>query len=261
MTIELGDNVEISPEAEIHVEGTLTIGDDSKVSAGCVIEGRDITIGRGFWMLPGAVIGGGSAFELQSQLIAGDFLHMGRNTLINTARKVVLGDEVGLGTGTMIFTHGAYLSALDGFPVSFAPVFIGSRVWLPGAVVNPGVAIGNDVVVGVGSIVTRSIPSGALAMGVPAKVVQENAYPRPISLDDFWIRFLRDFEEMGEDPSLIAVQPGRRILAVGDTIFDTQRQVISGPVTNATERVRDQLRRYGVRFYSRPQDGEYWSWR
>ncbi len=74
-----------------------------------------------------------------SSLAAGHFLHLGVHTLINTARPVRIGHEVGLGTRTSIYTHGAYPSRLMGFPVAFDGVEIGDFTWVPGATINPGV--------------------------------------------------------------------------------------------------------------------------
>jgi maltose O-acetyltransferase len=51
------------------------------------------------------------------------------------------------------------------------PVRIGSHVWIGGgAIILPGVTIGNDAVVGAGSAVTRDVPAGAKAVGSPARV-------------------------------------------------------------------------------------------
>lgn len=248
----------IHPTAEIRVTERLSIGEGAIISEGCVIEGRDIEIGREFYMGPRATIGGGSRFEAQSSLKAGHFLHMGEGAFVNTARPVVMGNEVGLGMGTKIFTHGAYLSALDGFPVSFAPVTIGDRVWLPGATVNPGVTIGNDVVVGVGSVVTTSIPNRALVAGVPAKIIAEKRYPRLMDYEKFWKGFLSDWYEMGMDPS--PIKADRHTIVVGDTEFDAVLKTIEGPATEFTDRLRDQLRRYGIRFYVSVIDGRYEPW-
>lgn len=54
------------------------------------------------------------------------------------------------------------------------PVNIGDNVWIGSRVmILRGVAIGNNSVIGAGSIVTKSIPSNSLAVGVPAKVVRK----------------------------------------------------------------------------------------
>jgi maltose O-acetyltransferase len=53
------------------------------------------------------------------------------------------------------------------------PIAIGDNVWLGGGVVVcPGVTIGADTVVGAGAVVTRDLPAGVVAMGVPARVVR-----------------------------------------------------------------------------------------
>ena len=54
------------------------------------------------------------------------------------------------------------------------PITIGDRVWLCGNVsVVPGVTIGNDTIIGAGSVVTRNIPSGFIAAGNPCRVLRE----------------------------------------------------------------------------------------
>jgi acetyltransferase-like isoleucine patch superfamily enzyme len=252
---DIHPSVAVHATARINVTERLVIGAGTVIGENVEISGRDVEIGRESWLDYGARIGGGSCFGRHSFFRAGDFLHMGQDAFINTARPVRIGDEVGLGTRTAIYTHGAYLSVLDGFPASFAPVHIGDRVWIPGATVNPGVTIGSDVVVGVNSLVTRDLPDGCLAAGSPAKVIREGAYPVPLSSADrdaFWVRFSNDydFSLTTQDMSVI----------LGETAFIPEVRAIIGPVTAETERFRDQCRRYGIRFYARPVDGQYEAW-
>lgn len=54
------------------------------------------------------------------------------------------------------------------------PVTLGRNLWIgTGVVVCPGVTIGDDTIVGAGSVVVRDIPPGVVAAGVPARVVRE----------------------------------------------------------------------------------------
>lgn len=53
-------------------------------------------------------------------------------------------------------------------------VKIGNDVWIGGnAVINLGVTIGDNVVIGSGSVVTKDIPSNVVAAGNPCKVIRE----------------------------------------------------------------------------------------
>jgi maltose O-acetyltransferase len=51
------------------------------------------------------------------------------------------------------------------------PVRIGRNVWIgSGAIILPGISIGDDAIVGAGSVVTRDVPPGATVMGNPARL-------------------------------------------------------------------------------------------
>jgi acetyltransferase-like isoleucine patch superfamily enzyme len=306
----LGEGVRILRNSTVKVVDRLAIGAYGTVNESCEIGGRLIEIGQELWMLPTAKIGGGSAYELPSRLSIGHYVHLGVQTLVNTARPVVIGHEVGLGTRTSIYTHGAYPSRLQGFPVSFDGVEIGDFTWVPGATINPGVTIGRNCVVGVNSLVTTSLPEGCLAVGSPAKVVKEGAYPRPFGPEQrlkFFARFLTDYaallgsaaevtlDEAAEtailDTDEVACAgfaaddggsaggrlagPGgldvRRVIAIGHGVagaplpdrwtgFDTGSRRIAGAADAASERFLNELRRYGIRFYSRRRGDRYADW-
>jgi len=55
-----------------------------------------------------------------------------------------------------------------------APIHIGRNCWLgAGVIVLPGVTIGDNSVIGAGSVVTKDIPTGVVAYGNPCKVIRE----------------------------------------------------------------------------------------
>jgi acetyltransferase-like isoleucine patch superfamily enzyme len=119
----------------------------------------------------------GDYFDARSVLLVGMHSWIFERCYVNVARSVTLGRNVGVGGSTLIFTHGYWLSQLDGFPVKYAPVTIGDDVWLPwDCFIMPGVRIGNRVVVGAKSLVTKDVPDGALVGGIPAKVLKDISY-------------------------------------------------------------------------------------
>ena len=99
-------------------------------------------------------------------------------TYINPSDSVEIGDNLGIGGVVMIWTDGAWLDVLQGFPSDFGPVKIGKNVWLPArSIVLPNVTIGDNTVIGIGSIINRNLPGGCFAAGSPCKVIKENCYP------------------------------------------------------------------------------------
>lgn len=257
---EFADDVLVHRTATLEVE-TLLVGKGSRINAHARVTGTRVHIGRECWIDEYATIGGGSAFDAVAFLSAGDWLHMGNYSQINTARGVTLGNEVGIGINTRIFTHGAYLSEWEGFPVSFSAVTIGSQVWMPNAQVNPGVTIGDNVVIGASSLVTGPIPSGSFAAGTPAKVIKENAYPKCLDADKQLGLLQRLCDEIhmltNIQSSPLRTSDG---LIVDDTTFLITDRTIIGPTTKRTEAVKNQLRRHGIRFRYEERDGVYQRW-
>jgi len=259
--IILGDNVTIGDNVVINVSKRLFVDDRSMIGDHFEIEGRQIEIGKEFWSGRYCGIGGGSCFEKPSSLTVGHQCHLGDFAFVNTARAVKLGDEVGLGQFTRVYAHGAYESFLKGFPVEFGPVSLEDRVWCPNAVIMPNVTIGHDTVVGAGAVVTKSLPPGCVAVGVPARVIKENCFPRKFSVQektkmmkDFIAHFLKDIQ-FSKDLK----QSGTRVTVEG-AIFDLDGMMIEGRASDLSERFKNELRRHGVRFRYYNKDGTYAKW-
>jgi maltose O-acetyltransferase len=98
------------------------------------------------------------------------------NLVILDVAPVTIGADVQIGPNVQLLTA---IHPLEAEPrrdkwESAEPITIGDNVWLGGGViVLPGVTIGADTVVGAGSVVTRDLPAGVLAVGTPARVVRE----------------------------------------------------------------------------------------
>jgi acetyltransferase-like isoleucine patch superfamily enzyme len=264
MGFEIGEDCQIHPTAVIDVEeGSL--GPRSIIREGARIEGRYVVLGTETYMDYRARIGGGSCYDFMGHLTAGDWLHMGVDSHINIARAVSIGDEVGIGVETKIWTHGAYLPIDEGFPMQWAPVDIGDRVWLPNAWVNPGVFIGKYAVIAAGSVVNQHIPMGSFAGGVPAKILKKDVYPKKMErkdLDDMFemmMLYCRRNCKCGLKHVYEITQLGDYLID-SSTYFNIEKRRVVGPVTKFTEIVKNQLRRYGIRFKFYPKDGEYVSW-
>jgi acetyltransferase-like isoleucine patch superfamily enzyme len=267
--IVLKDNVTMGDNVTINVSERLIVGERSIIGDNFLIEGRNIEIGPEFWSGHHCQIGGGSCFEKTSLLKVGYWCHLGNFGFINTARHVCIGNEVGMGTDTKIYTHGAYLSILDGFPVDFAPITIGNNVWLPGAIVLPNVIIGDNVVVAVGSVVTKDLQSGCLAGGVPAKILRERCYPKKYTSEEkksIVDRFVTHFKDniVGNQVELRYDEKIDSLYLLHDqssaTEFRISEKRIYGDATSLTEILRNELRRYGIRFKSYPEEGKYAQW-
>lgn len=98
-------------------------------------------------------------------VVIGEGCHMGCNVSILTPMHPFLASE-------RAFYVGKYGKLTDN--EYGKPVTIGKRVWLASNVtVLPGVTIGDDSVIGAGSVVSRDIPSGVLAVGNPCRVVRK----------------------------------------------------------------------------------------
>jgi serine acetyltransferase len=261
VTHRIHPSVKIHPSARIECD-ELVIGAGGAVGRNCRIEGTRVEVGRDLWMDEGTIIGGGSCHDPCAFLLAGHFLHLGLEAQVNIGRGVKIGDEVGI--GNKIFTHGAYLSEFDGFPCSFAPVTIGSRVWLPFAKVHPGVTIGDDVVVRAGSVVTRDLPSGCLAGGAPCRVIREHEYPKVLTHEERKAILIRIAGEAAAIHPMDTVVTDDHEILVGEphgcTRFNVLRRSIHGPVTGSSLVMRNQLRRHGIRFRYEDRAGEYAPW-
>lgn len=112
----------------------------------------------------------------------GHFVHFGKNIYANFNLTLVDDTHIYVGDATMFGSNVTIATA--GHPILpelreqayqyNMPVRIGKNCWLgAGVIVMPGVTIGDNTVIGAGSIVTKDIPANVVAVGNPCRVMRE----------------------------------------------------------------------------------------
>jgi maltose O-acetyltransferase len=108
-------------------------------------------------------------------------IHIGARTFINfnltalDVARITIGDDAQIGPNVQLLTptHPLEAEARRAKLEAAKPITIGHNVWLGGGViVCPGVTIGDNTVVGAGSVVVRDLPANVLAVGNPARIVR-----------------------------------------------------------------------------------------
>lgn len=109
-------------------------------------------------------------------IYVGDNFYSNYNLTILDCAKVTIGNNVFIAPNVGIYAVGHPIDCVMrrcGYEYC-APVTIGNDVWIGGhVVINPGVTIGDNVVIGSGSVVTHDIESGVVAAGNPCRVLRK----------------------------------------------------------------------------------------
>lgn len=141
------------------------------------------------------IIGSGNTLHIKNGVkINNSFIEIvGNNCSIVIGKNSIIGDNCYLsakeeGTKLIIgddcmLSRNAKLMTSDGHPIyqngniinSAKSITLGDKVWIAdNAVVLKGVEIGTNSIVGIGSILTKSIPNNTIAAGNPAKIIKED---------------------------------------------------------------------------------------
>jgi maltose O-acetyltransferase len=125
--------------------------------------------GEGLWIEPPFYC------DYGSNITVGDKVFFNFNCVILDVARVTLGNNVLCGPNVQIYTATHPMDWQErASGLEYAkPITIGSDVWIGGgAIICPGVTIGDCAVIGAGSVVTKDIPADVFAAGNPCKVVR-----------------------------------------------------------------------------------------
>lgn len=152
----LGRDVKISDKASVYNADQIEIGDFSRIDDFCVLSGR-VTIGRNVHIAPQSLVSGGRAGAALEDFTG----------LAYGAKVIAQSDDYSGATLTNPTVPLAFKREIE------APVTIGRHSILgAGAIVLPGVSLGEGCSVGAGSVVISSVPAWTIVAGVPAKFIK-----------------------------------------------------------------------------------------
>jgi len=134
----------------------------------------------------------------RGRIVIGDYCLISPGVRISAATEILIGDSCMLAHGAFVTDadwHGVYDRSL---PIGQTnPVRIGTNVWIgDSAIICKGVSIGENSIIGAGSVVVRDIPANAVAAGNPAGVLKFLEPGKTIKTRGEWLA----------DPGLLASQ-------------------------------------------------------
>lgn len=106
----------------------------------------------------------------------GNYVYANFNLTLVDDTHIYVGDQTMFGPNVTIATAGhPILPELRAKGYQYnAPVHIGKNCWIgAGVIIVPGITIGDNVVIGAGSIVTKDLPDNVIAVGNPCKILRE----------------------------------------------------------------------------------------
>ena len=243
--IEIGEDVIFGDNINIEINGTFKIGDYSKLGDNVHIRGNNVHFGDHLYHSSGLRVGGGGSGGPNANLTIGDRCTI-HNNFLNVCEPIEIGNDVGLSQEVSLITHGYWGSVLEGYPRKFEGIVIGDNCILGyRTTVLPGVKIGEGVVVGACSVVTQTYIGGhSIFAGNPAKFIKAIEEPSEEGKISSLLGILWDYSSEGFEVKYPLVH-------YKGFSFRVDTSEYYGKETEETDHLRDYLRKWGIRIYTK----------
>ncbi|NIM96335.1 MAG: hypothetical protein GTO18_21770 [Anaerolineales bacterium] len=189
--IVLGQNVVIEPGVEINCS-RLVLGDGVIIKSGTIIEHVDLVIGDYTTINNNCLITGTNYCRI------GHNCWIGHHTIVDSIGSTRIGNGVGVGAHSQLWTHSYFGDVLDGCRfASHQPLVIEDEVWFVGhCIVSPVHAKRRSMAL-VGSVVTKDMEENHVYGGVPAEDMTNRFGPQfmEVSIDEKRTKMLEYLEE------------------------------------------------------------------
>ncbi|HOY37838.1 MAG TPA: acyltransferase [Bacteroidales bacterium] len=250
--LSIGTGVEFGKNINISVKETFSIGDMSYIGPNTEMRGRNIVIGKYFYTSGGLRVGGGGRQHPGANLTVGDRCTF-CNNLLNVCEPIVIGNDVGLSEDVSLITHGFWLSALDGYPAEFRGITLHDGVIVGyRTIIMFGVEIGERIVVGANSTVTRSLTKHGVYVGSPARFIKEIVpltHEEKVKKTEHIISEYLKVAEYHELAPKIEIQ--YPVVSVNNKFFvNFETLEFNGEEDMVTDDFRDYVRKWGIRIFT-----------
>jgi acetyltransferase-like isoleucine patch superfamily enzyme len=171
-----GRNVVFGQNVVLRHPGKIRLGDNVVIDDNCLIDAKGdtnsgITIGSGVFIGRNTILSckngdisveDGANIGFNCELFSASRVRIGRDTLLAAYCYLIGGDHDFSDPGVPVLEQGRRSAGID----------VGDGAWLgAGAKILDGVVIGNRAVVGAGAVVRHAVADGAIAVGIPARIV------------------------------------------------------------------------------------------
>jgi acetyltransferase-like isoleucine patch superfamily enzyme len=217
----IGRNVIIDERVKILCKHEVVIGDNVYIGNDCAIILKSFSIGEYTKLHNHSLLNGKGSVHI------GDNCWIGQNCVLNGEDVLTIGNNVGIGTYSSVWTHGYYGQLVEGCQIfSIKPTTIEDDAWLVGSynTVFPGVTVGSKAVLMGTSVVTKSLESNRVFSGNPARDITDKVGVPfvPINYNEkraIIVKFLRE-SFIDNDRSIAELENGMEVKGIGKILFD-----------------------------------------